>query len=355
MSSLLLIRRANEEQSQADGSQDGLVLNLDRYFDESDDDTNPNRRNVFSDSDEDAPNSNKRNIFSDDEEDPFLLANIPAITKKKEKGKSKTKTAKRATKQPDIFNDILSNVNTNERTASKADDMAFSGDEGDDNSSSYSRTLKKRAYPLNSESSEDEQENTITAFDKQGRLKQTKPKVKSTKSEPLKRFSPFLQFNKKMRAKIAQENGKDEASGLKLSQLVAEAWRNMSDEDKHKFNEELAKEKLSLIGTAARKKPRPTGNGYITYSKENMPALKLQYPDVKQIRNLSSIMSSNWKALSKSERQVYMDRAKKEKDDWIRDNPEEHQQYLDKMASKIRATKKARREEKEREQNINHK
>ncbi|KAI8636165.1 hypothetical protein BD408DRAFT_426566 [Parasitella parasitica] len=229
--------------------------------------------------------------------------------------------------------------------------MAFSEDDDDD--LDYARTSKesvngkrKKTYPLSTESSEEEEENTI-AFDKNGRIKEMKPKARSAKSEPLKQFSPFLQFNKKMRAKIAKESEKDEAPGVKLSQLVAEAWRNMSSEDKHEFNQELAREKLSLIHTV-RKKPRPAGNGYIVYSKENMPALKLQHPDVKQMRQLSSIMGSNWKALSERERQAYTDKAKKEKDDWIRDNPEDHQQYLDKMASKIRATKRARREEKER-------
>lgn len=102
------------------------------------------------------------------------------------------------------------------------------------------------------------------------------------------------------------------------------------------------------MSSTARKKPlRPSGNGYILYSKTKLPQVKLDYPQSTTARELSAIVSKHWKELDDSEREAYKAKAKQEREDWIKENPELHQQYMDKMTSRIRATKKARRGEKD--------
>lgn len=45
-------------------------------------------------------------------------------------------------------------------------------------------------------------------------------------------------------------------------------------------------------------KKRPTGNGYILYSAEELRKVQQEYPDIKAINDLSSIVGIRWKGLS---------------------------------------------------------
>lgn len=114
--------------------------------------------------------------------------------------------------------------------------------------------------------------------------------------------------------------------------------------EKDKFKQKLKGEKEDLKSVARKKPTRPSGNGYILYSKIKLPEVKAEHPEIKSIRDQSAIVGQSWKALTEDEREVYKAKAKQERDDWIKKHPEEHQQYMDKMTNKIKATKRARRD-----------
>jgi hypothetical protein len=42
---------------------------------------------------------------------------------------------------------------------------------------------------------------------------------------------------------------------------------------------------------------KPAGNGYILYAKKELPYVRQQNPDIKNINQLSSIVGGNWKSL----------------------------------------------------------
>lgn len=105
------------------------------------------------------------------------------------------------------------------------------------------------------------------------------------------------------------------------------------------------------MSVARKKSSRPSGNGYLAFAKEELPSLKLEFPDIKSVRNLSSIMGIRWKGLDEEEKDVYRIRAKQERDAWIAKNPEEYQQYLDGMKSKIKETKRLQRQIRENKSN----
>lgn len=42
---------------------------------------------------------------------------------------------------------------------------------------------------------------------------------------------------------------------------------------------------------------RPSGNGYIIYSKEQMPKIRKQFPHLQSVNRLSSLIGASWKIL----------------------------------------------------------
>ncbi|KAL9546728.1 hypothetical protein PS6_007506 [Mucor atramentarius] len=329
-------------------------------------------RNVFSDQDE-SDNNVKSTSKLKEKKAAKLKEKKPTTSKRKttKATKQKPKTAPKAsTKLPSIFSDaILPNVKSRNNEELNNDELAFSDFSGEEdaNDSQYThanqksnKRKKKRAKKQESidesesdeeEEEEEEEEESIVVFkrhkDSSTTKEYTRANLKTT--VPLKKYSPFAQFNKEMRSKIAQEHR--EAINMsgepqkQLSRLVADAWKAMPEAEKDKFKQKLSDEKKSMSSVARQKLPRPSGNGYILYSKFKLPQLQSEFPEIKSIRELSAIVGKHWKALEDDEREVYKAKAKKEREDWIRENPEQHQQYMDKMTSKIRATKKARRGE----------
>lgn len=70
------------------------------------------------------------------------------------------------------------------------------------------------------------------------------------------------------------------------------------------------------------KPPKPPPNVWIFYTKEELPKIRAQYPQM-SINDASKIASHNWKGLSKEEQDVYRDMAKKAKDEFEKKYPKE--------------------------------
>ncbi|KAK4517281.1 uncharacterized protein ATC70_000614 [Mucor velutinosus] len=350
----------------------------------------PPRDDVFepseeSDDDVDAKSkeSDRLNVFSDPEDSDTHVKSTARSTSKsksklKEKNptKSKRKTTKRnskttpkvSTKLPSIFSDdILPNAKPRTEDAPENDELEFSdlSDEGGVNDYQYipgsqqskvrkRRRVRKQTSTSESDTDDEEEEEIITVFkrgSKDSHATREYARNNFKTAMPLKQYSTFAQFNKVMRGKLAKEHKKAiDSSGepqKQLSRLVADAWKAMPKTEKDKFKQKLNDEKVHISSVARQKPSRPSGNGYILYSKIKLPEVKAEYPQIKTIRDLSAIVSKHWKELDDDAREGYKAKAKQEREDWIKANPEQHQQYMDKMTSRIRATKKARRDKKQ--------
>ncbi|KAL9549899.1 hypothetical protein MBANPS3_005002 [Mucor bainieri] len=389
------LEEEGEQKYQSDAAEDEFTLLPPR----------DNASELSQDSDDSVDiESERRNVFDDDPQESDSHANSTPTAKSEAKGKQKAKpkekrpskppkrsapqqkiksaaTTEASTKLPSIFKDALipthiPSAKPKKYDAFDDDELAFS-DFSDDEEMEFTpikrqtRMAQKRrrdrqlASFTDSDTDDDEEEeepisvfklsNNNNSSRSGSRASETSitsyPKSALRTTMPLKQYSPFAQFNKEMRAKLAKEHKEAiEASDNPrkyISQLVADAWKTMPKTEKDAFKERMIVEKKHIASVARKKTARPSGNGYILYSKVKLPQVKADNPQVTKVRELSAIVSKHWKALSDDQKEVYKAKAKKEREDWIKEHPEEHQQYMDRMTSKIRATKKARRDEKD--------
>ncbi|KAI9470815.1 MAG: hypothetical protein EXX96DRAFT_585835 [Benjaminiella poitrasii] len=208
------------------------------------------------------------------------------------------------------------------------------------------RKNKESDYSSPSDSSDSETEK-LQMYDPKKKYNKKSTTRVSGSVNPLGRFNPYIVFNQMTRAKIAESN--PSANPLEISRLVAKAWQSLGEEQKKKFREGLEEKRTEINSRRKNQKKRPAGNGYILFSKEELPRVRTEYPDIASINDLSSIVGIRWKGLQQEERERYHEIAKKERDEWIKNNPEEHQKYMDTMVSKIKATKRKQREKKQRQ------
>ncbi|GAN07839.1 hypothetical protein MAM1_0178d07343 [Mucor ambiguus] len=327
-------------------------------------DVKSDRLDVFGDS-QDSDTHAKPTSKSKSKSKSTLKEKEP-VKSKRLATKRNSRTSKASVKLPSIFSDnMLPTTKPRKDDEFDNDELAFSDlsdEEGVNdpqytplNQQSIARKRKRaREQASISDSGTDDEEEIIEVFkrgskDSQAPKEYTRNKFRS--AMPLKQYSTFAQFNKEMRGKLAKEHKKAiELSGepqKHLSRLVADAWKAMPKTEKDKFKKKLKEEKESISSVARQKTARPSGNGYILYSKFKLPQLKAECPQIATARELSAIVSKHWKELDDVEREGYKAKAKQEREDWIKENPELHQQYMDKMTSKIRATRKARRDQKD--------
>lgn len=173
-------------------------------------------------------------------------AQTAAKPKKKATAKSKEKTSaesKANTKLPAIFeDDFLPNANSKNVETYNDDQLEYS-DLSDDDDPEYidkkpknkNKRARERFKASPSPSSEEiEQDEHILTYapGKPSPAPRTKRKGKQTSTVPLRQYNPYIKFNQDKRGEIAKANEKileDSSSPQQLlSQLVAEAWKDMS-------------------------------------------------------------------------------------------------------------------------------
>ncbi|CAO3663638.1 unnamed protein product [Rhizopus stolonifer] len=117
-----------------------------------------------------------------------------------------------------------------------------------------------------------------------------------------------------MRAKLKLEN--PELGNIQLSKYIGKQWKALSPTEKKAYNELSERKREAYKNRPIRfvKPPKPPPNVWIFYTKEELPKIRAQYPQM-SINDASKIASHNWKGLSKEEQDVYRDMAKKAKDD----------------------------------------
>ncbi|KAI8977123.1 hypothetical protein BDF20DRAFT_913494 [Mycotypha africana] len=310
-------------------------------------------------------------IFSDDSDDDTHIARSQKGAKGKER---ESKPWLRDEQLPKIFRQTESRKTSSSPAPSSSSsfaknprkkeyELSFSEDDSDEVSQSPSRTSrpskkavkatrsKKRSrhHSSGSEFSASDSEletEKVTLYDPKEPSQHTIRSKDSTQGErPFNRYSPFIVFNKIFRKQLAKQF--PHIGNLELSAKVAEAWRNMDKEEKEKFLQEQKEKRESLKGITNKANFKvPAGNGWLLYSKEQLPKVKKAYPDAKNINSLSAVIGQRWKELSKEERDVYHAQAKKEREEWIKEHPEEFAQHQERMIHRIKATKAARKKAK---------
>lgn len=256
---------------------------------------------------EDYLEDSTKDLFSDSEEksikNMFDSVDLPSdsdqetITATNSRKKRKTKRVDKTMKLPAIFSDNLASNNYDSTIS--LNDVFSDVEDGDAlKEKKETKSKKKRRYSDYSDSSSSDSE-PLRVFDP----KRNKDVAKSSRSKKLitraaLKFNPYIVFNKLTRKKLSEEN--PYLTNIELSKLVSKAWRSMEETQKEKFIKEQ-KEKRDEMAEMKRKitKKRPAGNGYILYSAEELPKVKLEYPDIKAINDLSSIIGIRWKGLSK--------------------------------------------------------
>lgn len=167
-----------------------------------------------------------------------------------------------------------------------------------------------------------------------------KPHAKKAKKDPnapKKAMSAFMYFAKLARSKIAADNPDGDFSTI--GKLVGKAWRELSDEDKKKYEKmatedqerykqemadysapsgdesESGKKKKGKKDPNAPKKPR---SSYLLYSTKVRSEVKEQNPSA-SFSEVAKLIGEKWKEISDAEKKKYEDLAKEDIDRYKRE------------------------------------
>ncbi|KAI9498829.1 hypothetical protein BDB00DRAFT_796817 [Zychaea mexicana] len=271
-------------------------------------------------------------VFDDsDESDGFSTPdeeNHEEKRSKKNKGKGKARAKPKAMKTssrettmpikkleqtPDSFNDGESD---------SSDDNIFSDQEDFYNSPEASSSQRSKRQKAESKDSSRGKNRSYTQY----------------KPSPTSKYTPFLLFNKENRKRICDEN--PGIHNRQISAKVSEEFRSLPPEEREKYENESKR----LIAEVRRERgirgrnARMPGNGYIQYIKSVGAKIRQEHPEY-SIKDVNSVIGSEWKKLSAEEKQKFNDLATKLRKEFAEKNPEYTATAKAKTVQRIKETK----------------
>lgn len=149
--------------------------------------------------------------------------------------------------------------------------------------------------------------------------KKSKKSSKSSKSGPAKAKTAYNYFCADQRAAIKEKN--PDANQPEIMTLLAEAWKNLSEEEKQPYNEKAAEDKERYDEEVKEEKkndpPTKPKTAYFIFSGEHREEVKAENPSL-SLTDISKVLGEKWKALTDDEKAEYTKKAEKEKEEYNR-------------------------------------
>jgi hypothetical protein len=205
-----------------------------------------------------------------------------------------------------------------QRKAPKFKDLAMSDDDSDLSDSPIQSDIEEEVVKPEPEPEQPKKKgkNKKAAGVTTGGKKRKGPNANDDAPKPKRAKTAFMYFQADIRPKIRAQH--PDASFKELGQLVADAWREATDEDKQPFVEMAGEDKARYQSEkdAVPKKPKKALTAFMCFSKIKRAEIKAQNPEA-GFGLIAQKVGEVWKSLSEEEKVEFQKEADQDKQRYV--------------------------------------